>query len=127
MSLQAKLCIKNKPSHQAKKSSIDKNKIFDIALLADEFWNNVDEEKKKTKKAIKPRAGTPLVEKASFPAKMKVKKLRRGSKQRFQNKYFHEKFKETIVKKNVKSRQNSVGNMSKTKRELSGTRNKLVK
>lgn len=121
----AKLCITNKPSHQAKKSSIDKNKIFDIALLADEFWNNVEEEKKKTKKATKPRATTPLIGKEK-PAKVKESTIRRGSKQRFQNKYFHEKFKETMAKKPIKRRQNSVGGYSKTKREPSTTQNKLV-
>ena len=92
------------------------NNLIEITQLADEFWNNLDKEKEKKKNnKVKPRSGTPQVQKTVFPKKLKINTIRRGSKSRFQNTYFHEKFKESIAKRQVKSRQSSVSSYSKTK------------
>ena len=112
------------PSHHVRKPSLNKNDLKGITQLADDFWNNIDKEKK-MKKAVKPRAGTPQMKNPVFSTKIKINTIRRGSNNRFQNKYFHEKFKESISKRSAKSRQNSVTYMSKSKREISNPRNKV--
>ena len=88
--------------------------IHGIAKYADEFWDNLEEEKKKTRGLNKERAHTPLNERITFSTKMKLKAAKNTRKS---NHNQDEKPKNTNAKVPLQRKYNS-NSVSAAKREI---------
>lgn len=89
--LKSRQCLNTQRSKQ-NQSIVDENQI---SKLADEFWDNLEQEKKKTRKINNVKERIPISERTTFSTKMKAS-TSRHSKPRVTNKHFQNKFKNTM-------------------------------
>jgi hypothetical protein len=85
-----------------RKVKVDEEEISDIIQLADEFWDNVEQEKKKVKKVTRltninvDRNRTPISERTTFAQRMRTTATKKDSKRQI-DKHFRHKFKPTLI------------------------------
>lgn len=100
---------KQKVAMQAeKRNNFDESGLLQIA---DEFWDNLEQEKQKSRKENNGRHRTPVSERTTFATKMKAKNMRRPQS-KTGNQYFQNKFKHSAAYKPAKrsrSRSNEKG------------------